>query len=119
METASFGIRSIIIEPGHFRTRILDPKSLQNLSQPVDDYANMDKAVLSFVDGMNGAQPGDPQKAVQLILDIVRSEGLAKNKTMPRRLPLGSDSLAAIRAKCMETLKACDEWEDAIKGTDY
>lgn len=119
METAAFGIKSIIIEPGNFRTRLLDMKSLKLNTKSIEDYVPLDTGVRKWVKGMNGAQPGDPKKAVELIIDMVRSEGQAKDKKVPLRLPLGSDALASVRAKCMETMKACDEWESAIKDTDY
>lgn len=66
----------------------------------------------------DGNQPGDPKKAVERIVDVVRSEGMAAGRPIPDRLPLGSDCLDTIRAKCHETLKLCDDWEDIIKSTD-
>ena len=67
----------------------------------------------------NGKQPGDMQKAVQRIVDVVRSEGMATGRPMPKRLPLGSESLEIIKEKCFETLRICNEWEHIITSTDF
>lgn len=68
---------------------------------------------------IHGRQPGDPRKAVERIVDVVRSEGMAARKELPVRLPLGGDALAVIRKKCEETLKICEDWEDLISGIDF
>ncbi|KAF4629784.1 hypothetical protein G7Y89_g8360 [Cudoniella acicularis] len=101
-EIASFGIKSILIELGFFRTRLLDDKSLKQMNSPINDYIELDRGIQKWLANMKGAQPGDPKKAVELVIDSARSEGLAKNKEVPIRLPLGSDSLAVIRAKCLQ-----------------
>ena len=77
-------------------------------------YNAMSEALIAY----NGKQPGDPKKAVERIIDVPKSEGMVAGRPMPPRLPLGADSLAAIRAKCEATLKICDEWESLITSTD-
>ena len=66
----------------------------------------------------HGNQPGDPKKAVERMVDVLKSEGMAAGRTMPPRMPLGPDALAGVRAKCEATLKICDEWEGLIGSTD-
>ena len=67
----------------------------------------------------NGNQPGDPKRGVEVMIDVIKGEGVAKEKDMPPRLPLGTDALEVIRSKCLATLKICDEWEAMIKSTDF
>ena len=67
----------------------------------------------------HGNQRGDPKKPAERIIDVLKSEGMAAGRPMPPRLPLGPDSLAAIRAKCEATLKICEEWEGLISSTDF
>jgi hypothetical protein len=67
---------------------------------------------------MDSNQPGDPKKAVEVMLDVVKGEGVAASKALPERLPLGADALGKIRKKCVDTLAICNEWEDVICNTD-
>jgi hypothetical protein len=66
----------------------------------------------------DGNQPGDVQKGVGVILDLVRREGCAEGKETPFRMPLGTDSFQTIKRKCLDTLAGMKEWESGIKGTD-
>jgi hypothetical protein len=106
------------VEPGYFRTRIFDPENVKVDVRPIEAYTDMNKAMAETLVTVNGNQPGDPKKAVEIVLDVVRGEGRAKGRGMPKRLPLGRDVLAAVRDKCAETLRICDEWEDVICSTD-
>ena len=85
---------------------------------PVNDYDQIAKAMLDGAAAVHGNQPGEPKKAVERIIDVIRAEGMAAGKEMPKRLPLGTDALAGIRNKCTETLKLCEEWENVITSTD-
>ena len=67
----------------------------------------------------HGHQPGDPRKATDLIVDVVRSEGKATGKQIPFRLPIGPDGLATIRAKYTKLTQICDEWSYAVVDTNY
>lgn len=71
------------------------------------------------MDNTRTREPGDPEKAVEVMLDVVKGEGVAEGKDTPFRLPLGSDGLEVMRAKCSGTLKVCEEWEAMIKSTDF
>lgn len=67
----------------------------------------------------NGAQKGDPQKGVSRMIDVVKGEGMEEGRKMPLRMPIGPDSLRAVREKCEETLRICGEWEELIGSTDF
>ncbi|KAF1998344.1 short-chain oxidoreductase [Amniculicola lignicola CBS 123094] len=118
IETAPFGIRSIIFELGHFRTKVFNPEHIQIRSSAIEDYTPLRTMVEGFIRGVDGNQPGDPKQAVEVILDVIRGEGAAEGKAFPDRLPLGGDCLVAMRKKAVSNLTVCNEWEDVIRSTD-
>ncbi|KAL4876849.1 hypothetical protein BJY04DRAFT_231304 [Aspergillus karnatakaensis] len=68
----------------------------------------------------SGKQPGDPEKAVQRILDVVRREGsVAPEEELPLRIVLGSDAVQVIRTKCLETLKLLEDYGQLACSTDF
>jgi hypothetical protein len=83
-----------------------------------DEYKEFFAVVQEAIEWRNGRQPGDTQKAAQRMIDVVKCEGMAAGRPMPKRLPLGSESLKIIKDKCFETLRICNEWEDLITSTD-
>jgi hypothetical protein len=64
-------------------------------------------------------QPGDVDKAVSIILDLARGEGVATGREVPFRMPLGSDCYETIQDKCTETLEVMERWRDVITSTDF
>lgn len=68
--------------------------------------------------GVHGRQPGDPQKAVDVIADVVSGEGCAEGKRWPNILVLGEDAENDIRFKCQQVLERLDdrEWQDVARG---
>lgn len=67
---------------------------------------------------MTESSPGDPEKAVARMIELVRGAGFAEGKKVPLRVPLGSDSWSRVKTKCEETLEICQEWEDMAKSVD-
>lgn len=117
-ETAHLGIRSLLVEPGLFRTQVFSPTNVcQNLC-PIPDYASATKMMDEFLAATAGNEPGDPRKAVKVIIDVVKNEGVGKGREFPARLPLGRDALQIIRKKCSDTLALLDSWEDVVVSTD-
>jgi hypothetical protein len=99
----------------------MDPGNLGVSNDPsgsIPDYAELNQIVGGFVQQMDKNQPGDPVKAVNVMIDVIKKEGIAEGREIPERLPLGTDILGKIRAKYTRYLKVCDEWEDVIGGTD-
>ncbi|KAL8832835.1 MAG: hypothetical protein Q9191_000019 [Dirinaria sp. TL-2023a] len=119
IELASFNIRSIVFEPGHFSTKIT---SQANARVHLSEHKDYQSLILEFNAALHirkGNEPGNPKLGAERMIDLVRSEGAAEGRPMPARLPLGTDALQIIKDKCLETVKICDEWEDFIKSTDY
>ncbi|KAK7428000.1 hypothetical protein QQZ08_005431 [Neonectria magnoliae] len=117
-ETEPFGIRSLLIEPGRFRTELLSSSNLKMVQSTIKDYAQRSKEFDEMLASANGTQEGDPEKGVSIILDLVHREGVAKGKEMPIRLALGPDAYDLIKGKCQETLKILEDWKDVTCSTD-
>ena len=113
-----FGSKSIVVESGNFATKALEPTSLRYATPKIPDYTQFNEAIVAIIEGGRTMVRGDAKKAVERIIDLVKSEGMASGRAMPVRLPLGSDALAAIRAKCKAMLEVCDEWETLISSAN-
>ncbi len=66
LEVAELGIKVTLIEPGPFRTDFAG-RSVDNMTE-LDDYRATVGPTRQYMDHMNGAQPGDPYKAAQILL---------------------------------------------------
>jgi hypothetical protein len=119
LETESWGIRTHLFQIGHFRTKLLNTNNFKAAPRTVDAYKEMNDMIFGFLGQADQNQPGDPEKAVNIMIDIVKEEGVAKGKTPPLRLPIGKDALATLRNKYVKYLELCNEWEDAITSTDF
>ncbi|KAK6956848.1 hypothetical protein Daesc_002129 [Daldinia eschscholtzii] len=118
-ETEGFGIRTLLVEPGRFRTLLLSPSNLRVVPSKIPDYAEASKANADGLAKGDRTQPGDTEKAVKIILDLVRKEGCAQGKEVPFRFPLGRDAYETIGEKCKETLHLLEDWHDVITSTDF
>src|SRR5579862_2494816 len=86
-EVEPFGIRTMLVEPGFFRTDLLTPGST-TLAQPsIDDYAQRTRETVAAWSGMSGKQGGDPAK---LARGLVRLAGLDHP---PARFAGGADAV--------------------------
>jgi hypothetical protein len=117
-ETSQFGIRTIILEPGYYRTKVYSETNVKWEPLSIPEYEPMQTALIGMLKAVDGNQPGDPKKAAERIVDIVRQEGLAAGKETPPRLPLGPDGLQQLKNKCLSTLKILEEWEELITSTN-
>jgi NAD(P)-dependent dehydrogenase (short-subunit alcohol dehydrogenase family) len=62
-EVAPFGIRTTIVEPGFFRTELLQPASTIYAELSIEDYKERSAQTEAVWQGMNGQQPGIPQNS--------------------------------------------------------
>jgi NAD(P)-dependent dehydrogenase (short-subunit alcohol dehydrogenase family) len=110
-EVAHLGIKVTIVEPGPHRTHFASPRSAR-VADPIQDYAeSVGQAREMFAD-LDGAQPGDPERAAQAILETVDADD------PPLRLPLGQMALDNIRAKLDGQLAELKRWERLSASTD-
>lgn len=111
-ELAPLGIHATVVEPGYFRTDFLDANSLA-VSAEMPDYAATAGQVRRAAAGLNHQQPGDPLKLASAMLVLANAD------RPPVRLPLGSDTLAAIAAKHAEVARETEAWRALAESTDF
>src|SRR2546428_1257703 len=61
-EGAPFGITTTIINPGFFRTELLEPASVTYAEPSIEDYADRTAEQLKWWQAQSGQQGGDPAK---------------------------------------------------------
>jgi NAD(P)-dependent dehydrogenase (short-subunit alcohol dehydrogenase family) len=110
------GLRVLIVEPGYCRTPVFN--KIQHVEARVPEYAQFNEAVRQAEATLTDNSPGDPEKAVARMINLVKGTGFAEGKKVPLRVPLGSDSWWRVKAKCEETLEICREWENMAKSVD-
>jgi NAD(P)-dependent dehydrogenase (short-subunit alcohol dehydrogenase family) len=110
-ETAPFGIKVTIIEPGGFRTDFAGTSTVINAGQ--EAYASTVGATAAFQRSFNGVQPGDPEKAARVILQI------AATADPPLRLILGSDAVKAIEEADRARMESDRKWRSLSESTDF
>jgi NAD(P)-dependent dehydrogenase (short-subunit alcohol dehydrogenase family) len=110
-EVAHLGINVTIVEPGPHRTSFASPESAR-VADPIEDYAeSVGRARQAFAD-LDGAQPGDPRRAAEAILEAVDADD------PPLRLPLGRMAVDNIRAKLAGQLEELERWERLSASTE-
>lgn len=112
-ELAPLGIEVTVIEPGYFRTDFLDASSLLVSGDEIEDYAGTAGRVRHVAANLNHEQPGDPDRLAQVIVDF------ADAPSPPVRLPLGSDTVAAIEAKHALDAEIVGKWRHISVSTDF
>ena len=120
-ETAHLNIEVFLMVLGQFRTEILSEKRRYPRSKnSISDYDSVSESLSQRHIETDGKQPGNPQLAIERIIDVVRREGRMKGaKNLPLRIPLGSDAVQIMRAKCNETLNILTQYEEFARSTDY
>lgn len=112
-ELAPLGIHATVVEPGYFRTDFLDASSLVVAPGEIADYAATSGQVRQKAVHLNHQQPGDPVKLAAAMVE------LANAAEPPLRLPLGSDTLAAIADKQAYVARETEAWQALARSTDF
>jgi hypothetical protein len=118
-ETERFGIHTLLVEPGRFRTNLLTLGNLKVTEPKISDYKEV---VSSNIEGLaqeDRAQPGNPVKLISVVLDFVRGEGVAEGRPPVFRLPLGSDCYEEVKKKCEDTLRDLEALKDITTSCDF
>jgi NAD(P)-dependent dehydrogenase (short-subunit alcohol dehydrogenase family) len=102
-EVAPFGIRTMLVEPGFFRTQLLTPESTNYAEPSIDDYAERTNQTVAAWNAMNGQQGGDPAKLANA---LVR---LASQDEPPLRFAAGADAIATVEQKAKDLLAQVDD----------
>jgi NAD(P)-dependent dehydrogenase (short-subunit alcohol dehydrogenase family) len=97
-EVAPFGIQTMVVEPGYFRTELLQPESTTFAELSIDDYAERTAQIIPAWQAMNGKQPGDPVKLAKALIQLAESDD------PPLRWIAGADAVLAAEQKAQALL---------------
>jgi NAD(P)-dependent dehydrogenase (short-subunit alcohol dehydrogenase family) len=92
-EVEPFGIKTMIVEPGFFRTALLSPESTTYAQPTIDDYAESTRQTVAAWKQMDGQQGGDPAKLAAALVQ------LAGDDEPPVRWAAGADAVQAVKQK--------------------
>jgi NAD(P)-dependent dehydrogenase (short-subunit alcohol dehydrogenase family) len=112
-EVAPFGIRTMVVEPGFFRTDLLTPESTSYAEPSIDDYAERTTQTVAAWNAMNGQQGGDPAKLANALVQ------LAGQDEPPRRWVAGADAIAIIEQKAKDLLAQVDAYRELSSSLAY
>jgi NAD(P)-dependent dehydrogenase (short-subunit alcohol dehydrogenase family) len=92
-EIAPFGIRTMLVEPGFFRTDLLSADSTTYAELSIEDYASRTAETVAAWKGMNGKQGGDPAKLAVALVELTAQD------EPPARFAAGADAVEALEGK--------------------
>ncbi len=110
-EVEKFGIKITVVEPGFFRTDLLDAHNVRWVSKVVEDYAPEGTAH-DMWSQYHGTQPGDPAKLGDALVKI------AAMQNPPKVFIAGGDALDVIKPAIEERLREARANETLSKSTD-
>ncbi|NEK57885.1 SDR family oxidoreductase [Geodermatophilus sabuli] len=105
-EVAPYGIGTMLVEPGFFRTELLTEDSTRYPEPTIDDYAERTRQTVTAWRGMNGQQSGDPVKLARALVELTDSD------EPPLRWAAGADAIAAFEQKAQQLLDQADAHRD-------
>ena len=101
-EVAPFGIRTMVVEPGFFRTELLTPESTNYAEPSIEDYAERTEQTVAVWNSMNGQQGGDPAKLANALVRLTGQD------EPPLRFAAGADAIATVEQKAKDLLAQAD-----------
>lgn len=113
-DLAGLGVNVTCVFPGYFRTDFLAAGSPAVPATQIADYQSAhDLVAMHVTGGINGNQPGDPEKLAEVLMSV------ATRANPPLHLVLGSDALGLAEKKT-KTLRQVLEANRAISvSTDF
>jgi NAD(P)-dependent dehydrogenase (short-subunit alcohol dehydrogenase family) len=112
-EIAPFGIRTMLVEPGFFRTELLTNDSTTYAQPTIDDYAERTKDIVAAWKSMDGKQGGDPAKLADALVKLVAL------KEPPTRFAAGADAVQTFEAKANTLLAQAQAYRELSTSLAY
>jgi NAD(P)-dependent dehydrogenase (short-subunit alcohol dehydrogenase family) len=112
-EIAPFGIRTMLVEPGFFRTELLTPESTKYAESSIEDYAERTEQTVTAWQAMNGQQGGDPAKLADALVH------LAAQDEPPLRFPAGADAVTTFENRAKLLLEQADANRELSSNLDH
>jgi NAD(P)-dependent dehydrogenase (short-subunit alcohol dehydrogenase family) len=105
-EVGPFGIQTMIVNPGFFRTELLTEESTQYAALSVEDYRERRTQQEQFWTSQNGKQGGDPAKLAQALIKLESQDEL------PLRFLAGADAIATAEQKIVLLRQQIDAYRE-------
>src|ERR1700730_7569043 len=112
-EVEPFGVDTITVNPGFFRTELLTKESTNFAERTIEDYNERRAKQMEFWRGYNGQQAGDPAKLAQALITISN-----QNKP-PRRFIAGEDAIGTAEQAVAELQKEINAYRDLSISLAY
>jgi NAD(P)-dependent dehydrogenase (short-subunit alcohol dehydrogenase family) len=109
-EVAGFGVHTLIVEPGAFRTGLFRPGAAYE-SAEMSEYEQTVGPTRAYVRDNHLEQPGDPAKAVRAIIEALDAY------EPPLRLVLGADAIGNIESRWQSLAEELDAWRAVGEAT--
>jgi NAD(P)-dependent dehydrogenase (short-subunit alcohol dehydrogenase family) len=112
-EAQEFNVKATIVYPGYFNTNFLKEGSMKLAANPIAAYTAARNTEVWHETQMVGNQPGDPDKAAKVLID------LAEMEVAPLHFFMGTDSFGMANNKIEVLQNALAANETLSKSTDY
>ena len=112
-EIAPFGIKTMLVEPGFFRTELLTPESTKYADSSITDYAERTAQTVTAWQSMDGKQGGDPAKLAAALVQ------LADLDEPPLRFPAGADAVATFEDRAKLLLGQANAHREMSSNLDH
>ena len=112
-EIAPFGIRTMLVEPGFFRTELLTPESTKYAEASIADYAERTAQTVTAWKSMDGQQSGDPAKLADALVQ------LAARGEPPLRFPAGADAVTTFEDRATLLLEHAHANRELSSNLDH
>ena len=111
-ETEHLGIRTMLVEPGAFRTNFYG-EGLRGTESRISDYDVLADRYRKENLVNNRDQLGNPMKGGEVIVDTILSGKISS------RLLLGSDAVETAQNVLKDRLQEIEQWKDVSRRSDY
>ncbi|KAI0505631.1 serine 3-dehydrogenase [Xylaria bambusicola] len=118
-EVAHLGIKVMAIEPGYTRTEFLTPSRRMRAAKVIPDLAEGIEPTIKALDAYNLKQPGDPDKAAQLVVEALTESGRCVGYELPQRLLIGEDAYKIVRGHIEAHQSGWETWEKLATRTNH
>jgi NAD(P)-dependent dehydrogenase (short-subunit alcohol dehydrogenase family) len=112
-EVEPFGINTITVNPGFFRTELLTEESTNFAERTIEDYNERRAKQMEFWRGYNGQQSGDPAKLAQALITISSQE------MPPRRFIAGADAVSTAEQVAATLLQQTEAYRKLSSSLAY